>query len=246
MASGEEERQGWERFEALRWEEAEQHFRRALEDDPFRPDALTGIAALYLKAGEPEQARELCEMALAQAERDLPRAKRHTGWEDDRIRPYVRALYYLALTYIEQDAWALAQPALEEVVAWDITGIQGKALDLLGQVLQRINRLEEATHAYLEAAEYLPESYFSAGLVLFLRGKLREAERFWQRGIEHRPELARWLMEFPWVQPLPILRPDDEIYNRAVQYIDYLGELWTFGAKQALASVFVRQRVSIG
>jgi tetratricopeptide (TPR) repeat protein len=246
MASGEEEQQGWERIEAYAWEEAETHFRRALQEDPFRPDALTGIAALYLQAGDPEQARELCEMAVAQAEHDLPRSKRHQGWDDPKVRPYLRALYYLSLSYIEQDAWSLAQPTLEEIVVWDATGMNGKALDLLGQVFLRIGRVDEAAQAFLEAAEFRAQAHFSAGLAMFLRGRYRDAERLWAKGIEQRPQLAEWLMYAPKVRPLPLVVPDATDYNESVQYWEYMDELWARAAREALQAVYQRQAASIG
>ncbi|MCL5117075.1 MAG: tetratricopeptide repeat protein [Firmicutes bacterium] len=246
MSQLDEGQQGWMSMDSQDWGSAEQHFRKALELDPFHPDALTGMAALYLRAGDADQARELCEMATAQAERDLPRTKRHTGWEDLKIRPYIRALYYLALSYIEQHAWALAQPALEEIVAWDVTGMQGSALDLLAQVLHRIGRLEEAVHAYLEAAEYLPEDYYSAGLVLSKLGKRREAERFWRRGLERRPRLASLIAHYPHVMPNPRGGFYDKEFAQGVQYLQYQGELWDNDSKVELAGFYQRRVASNG
>ena len=234
-------KQGWADITKDDWASAEEHFRQALEGDPFHADALTGMAAIYLRAGDPDQARELCEMATAQAERKLPRTKRHTGWEDLSIRPYLRALYYLSLSYIAQHAWALAQPALEEIVAWDVTGMQGEALDLLAQVLHRIGRLEEALHAYLQASEYIPEDYYSAGLVLIQLGRRREAERFWQRGLERRPRLAALIANFPRVVPIPRQPYQDSEFARTVQYLHYNGELWDAESKGELLSLYDRR-----
>lgn len=244
MSELDEGQLGWNSISAHNWDEAETHFRKALEHDPFHADALTGMAALYLRAGDADQARELCEMATAQAERHLPRTKRHTGWDDERIRPYIRALYYLAKSYIDQHAWALAQPALEEVVAWDVTGMQGKALDLLAQVLYRIERLEESVHAFLEAAEYLPEDYYSAGLVLFHLGKRREAERFWRRGLERRPRLAQLISGYPRVVPNPRGAHSDAEFGRAVDYLHHQGELWDAEAKEVLDGLYQRRVAS--
>lgn len=233
---------GWSHLANREWLDAESDFKRALEVDPFFPDALTGMAALYLRAGDIEQARELCEMATAQAERDLPRTKRHTGWTDVHVRPYLRALYYLALSYIRQEAWALAQPALEEIVAWDVTGMEGEALDLLAQVLHRIERYEEAVHAYLQAAEYFPEDYYTAGLILFQLGKLREAERFWRRALERRPNLARLIANYPQVVPHPRGGFQDQDFGRMVEYLELQGELWDGASKAELATLYERRR----
>jgi tetratricopeptide (TPR) repeat protein len=246
MSKEDESSQGWDCLADRAWDDAEEHFKRALEGDPFFPDALTGMAALYLRAGDVEQARELCEMATAQAEHQLPRAKRHTGWADGNIRPYLRALYYMALTYIRQEAWALAQPALEEIVAWDVTGMQGEALDLLAQVLHRIDRRDEAVHAYLQAAEYLPEDYYTAGLVLFQLGKRREAERFWRRGLERRPALAALIAHFPQVVPNPRGGYRDEGFARMVEYLEFQGELWDDASKAELMTMYERRAASSG
>jgi len=246
MSDADESQKGWDAIISEDWRGAEESFRAALEVDPLSPDALTGMAALSLRSGDPEQARELCEMATAQAERDLPRTKRHTGWEDKNIRPYLRALYYLSLSYVAQHAWALAQPALEEIVAWDVTGMQGEALDLLAQVLHRIDRLEEALHAYLEAAEYIPENYYSAGLILFRMGKQREAERFWRRGLERRPRLAVLIANYPQVIPIPRRTHMDREFSRAVQYLQYNGELWDESSKAELAGLYDRRVASNG
>lgn len=235
---------GWASLEAEAWTDAEKYFRRALEVDPFHADALTGMAALYLRAGDPDQARELCEMATAQAERDLPRTKRHTGWDDEKIRPYIRSLYYLSLSYIDQHAWALAQPALEEIVAWDVTGMEGCALDLLAQVLYRIGRVEEAVHAFLEAAEYWPADYYSAGLALFKLGRAREAERFWRRGLERRPRLASLIAHYPRVMPNPRGSFWDKEFAESVKYLQYQGELWDDESQAQLAGFYESRAIS--
>lgn len=238
--------QGWEYLANRAWMDAEAAFKRALAEDPFYPDALTGMAALYLRSGDIEQARELCEMATAQAERSLPRIKRHTGWTDETVRPYLKALYYLALSYIRQQAWALAQPALEEIIGWDITGMQGEALDLLAQVLHRIERREEALHAYLEAAEYFPEDYYTAGLLLFQMGKGREAERYWRRALERRPELARLIAHYPRVVPHPNGGFQDQDFGRMVEYLEFQGELWDSRSQAELAHLYERRLASNG
>ncbi|NMP22365.1 tetratricopeptide repeat protein [Sulfobacillus harzensis] len=246
MSALDEGQKGWASVEVQDWADAEKHFRKALEMDPFQADALTGMAALYLRAGDADQARELCELATAQAERDLPRTKRHTGWDDEQVRPYLRALYYLSLTYIEQHAWALAQPALEEIVAWDVTGMQGRALDLLAQVLYRIERWEEAVHAFLEAAEYIPEDYYSAGLTLFKLGRTREAERFWRRGLERRPRLAALIAHYPHVLVNPRGSFWDQEFRDAVKYLQHQAELWDAASQRELAGFQERRAISNG
>lgn len=246
MSEQEEAQRGWTSVANQDWRQAEEHFRRALEVDPFHADALTGMAALYLRAGDVDQARELCEMATAQAERELPRTKRHTGWWDEKIRPYIRALYYLSLSYVRQEAWALAQPALEEIMAWDVTGMEGEAVDLLAQVLHRIERWEEAVHAYLQAAEYIPEDYYTAGLLLFRMGKHREAERFWRRALERRPRLATLIAHHPRVVPNPRGGFNDPEFARMIDYLEYQIELWDTASKEELAGLYERRAASHG
>lgn len=246
MAKEEDIAQAWQLMAERNFVAAHALFRQALEGDPLDPDALTGVAALYLKSGDIEQARDLCEMACAQAERNLPRGKRHTGWHDSVVRPYLRALYYLALTYVRQGAWALAQPALEEIIGWDITGMRGEALDLLAQVLHRIERYEEAVHAYLEAAEYFPEDYYSAGLVLMQLGKRREAERWWRRGVERRPGLASLISYYPHVIPNPRGSFANDEFARAIEYLDDQADLWDADSKAELAGFNERCAAAIG
>ncbi|MCY0897929.1 MAG: tetratricopeptide repeat protein [Firmicutes bacterium] len=242
MSEIDETQRGWASVSSRDWRAAEEHFRRVLEANPFDADALTGMAALYLHVGDADQARELCEMAVAQAERDLPRARRHTtGWDDAKVRPYLRALFYLSLAYVHEEAWALAQPALEEIVAWDVTGMGGEALNLLAQVLHRIDRLDDAAHAYVEAAEYIPEAYYSAGLAYWRLGKRREAERMWRRGLERRPQLAALIVHYPRVLPNPRGGLQDPEFNRAVEYLEYLGELWDEESKSELAHLYERR-----
>ena len=241
MSNEDDIAQGWDNLAEWKWLEAEGHFKRVLEADPFCPDALTGMAALYLRIGDADQARELCEMATAQAERELPRAKRHTGWNDEKVRPYLKALYYLALSYIRQEAWALAQPALEEILAWDSTGLEGDALDLLAQVLHRIERWEEAVQTYLLAAEYFPEDYYTVGLILLSLGKRRDAERFWRRALELCPGLAFLIIHYPKITLNPRGAFWDEDFGRMVEYLEYQGELWDMASRSELAGLCERR-----
>jgi Tfp pilus assembly protein PilF len=67
MTKEDDAQQGWDLMANREWEQAEACFRQVLAVDPFYPDALTGMAALYLRLDEIEQARELCEMATSQA-----------------------------------------------------------------------------------------------------------------------------------------------------------------------------------
>lgn len=237
---------GWEAIGNHEWEQAEEHFRGVLEFNPFHADALAGMAALYLNAGDIEQARELCEVAAAQAERDLPRSKRHTGWDDAVLRPYLRSLYYLSLTYIRQDAWALAQPALEEIVAWDVSGMEGRALTLLAQVLHRIERWEEAVHAYLQAAEYFPEDYYTAGLLLFQLGKSREAERMWRRALDRRPDLATFIVHYPRLVPHPRGGGISLEFQQTIDYLQSQGAFWDEPSKAELSQLYGRRQASWG
>lgn len=246
MTPAEEARRGWELLDLEEYQSAEDHFRQALEAEPLGADALTGMGAIYRVYGDVEQAHELLEMAIAQAERLLPRSKRHTDGDEESVRPYVRALYQLALTFVSEDAFALAQPALEEVVAWDGTAMGGRALFLLGLVLQQLGRLDEATHAYLEAAERVPEAHYSAGLTLFLSGRQREAERFWRMGVAKRPLVSLWVSHYPQVRPLPVRVPSDLEFTQASRYVEHTGWLWTPEARAHLAGLTEEPSASSG
>lgn len=230
----EEEQLGWQHIENGQLEHAESHFRRALELDPFRADALNGLGTVYLKWGELSQALELFQMAIAQAELALPRKKRHTGWQDESIRPYLRGLYNLATTLSRLEYWDGVRESLEELLAWDPAGMDGTIFYLLGHAYHRLGRLAEALHAYREASGTAEVDY-SMGLLYLESQRTRDAERAWTRAIHHLAEVVPLLRYYPRVQPISSV--GDTTFSRAARYVELQRDLWNEKACQALGRV---------
>lgn len=234
LVADDEERLGWLSIQSGEYQIAERHFRQALAVDPFRADALNGLGVILLKEGDLEQARELFEMALSHAEQELPRRKRHTGWNDDSVRPYLRGLYYMALLFIQDDHWDQVRQPLEELVAWDSSGIDGEAYYLLGQAYHRLGRLEEAIDAYRNAQDHYAEVTYSIGLAYFDLKKMQEARRIWQEAIRQFPEIALFVSYYPRVRPIPLKRSDSTHFLQASRYIEQNGDLWTEESRRTL------------
>ncbi len=237
MAAREEERLGWKDMEHGELENAEIHFRRALELDPYRADSLNGLGQVYLSWGELEQAQELFQMALAQAEQDLPRNKRHTSWDDASIRPYLRALYHLGVTLFRQERWDEAQEPLEELVAWDAKALGGDGYYLLGLLGLRTGRPKDAAEFFQESLARYPEAFYSLGLSYFLQGRLTEARQAWSDGLDVVPGLSAFIVGFPALLPLPVWKSSDETFVRTSRYIENTIDLWTAPAKGDLRAL---------
>ncbi len=231
MLAPEEEQLGWKHIANGQLENAESHFRRALELDPLRADALNGLGTVYLEWGELEQAQELFQMAIAQAEIQLPRKKRHTGWDDEVVRPYLRGLNQLALTFSKMDYWPGVQHALEELLAWDAEGMQGRAFSLLGEAYLRTGHLAESLHAYQEAP-HTPETDYTLGLIFFISGQVREASQAWERAYQKLPEALPLLCHYPVVRAIG--GASDTNFGRAARYAFTFTDLWTVESRVAL------------
>ncbi|MCY0884482.1 MAG: tetratricopeptide repeat protein [Firmicutes bacterium] len=234
MAAQEEEAQGWQDIAQGELEAAERHFRRALELDPSRADALNGLGTVYLSWGDLEEAAELFRMAILQAEQDLPRRKRRTGWQDAQVRPYVRGLYHLSLTQIRRGLWDEAIDLLRELIAWDSGGMDGEAHYLLGQMQQRHGRLEEAAAAYTAASAHLDEAWYALGLVRFLEGREREARAAWREALGRLPGVVPFLLYYPRLVPIPAPRIEDTPFLILRRYVIDNADLWTSAARAAL------------
>lgn len=237
MAAQEEEAQGWQDIAQGQLEEAELHFRRALELDPSRADALNGLGTVYLSWGDLEEAAELFRMAILQAEQDLPRRKRRTGWHDAQVRPYVRGLYHLSLTQIRRGLWDDAVDLLRELIAWDSGGMDGEAHYLLGQMHQRHGRLEEAEAAYEAAGGHLDEAWYALVLVRFLGGRPIEARAAWREALSRLPAVVPFLLYYPRLLPIPSPKIEDTGFLVLRRYVIDNADLWTEEAKAALAEL---------
>lgn len=231
MLAPEEEQLGWKHIANGQLENAESHFRRALELDPLRADALNGLGTVYLEWGELEQAQELFQMAIAQAEVQLPRMKRHTGWDDELVRPYLRGLNQLSLTFSKMGYWAGVQQALEELLAWDQEGLQGRAFALLGEAHLRSGHLTEALSAY-QKAPHTPEIAYTLGLVFFANGRRKEARQAWLEAYRRLPEALPLLCHYPIVRAIG--GASDTNFGRAARYAFAIQDLWTTESRAEL------------
>ncbi|MDA8195192.1 MAG: tetratricopeptide repeat protein [Thermaerobacter sp.] len=234
MTERDDERTGWDKLETGHYEEAETAFRSVLEINPLHSSALTGLGVIYLAAGEVDQARDLLEMALSQAERELPRKKRHARADDPLVRPYVRALFYLAVASAEEGEWEQVVDPLEDLMAWDASGFNGDAILLLAQGYHRTGRLEEAARTYLESGDKHPEALYSLGLVYFQQGRVKDAERFWLRALRRHPELAFLIARYPRVRALPLSPIRHREFSANAEYIEATVDLWPMEARAAL------------
>lgn len=233
LAARDEEILGWQRLEEGRLEEAEGHFRRSLELDPDRIDALNGLGMVYLRWDDLDEAAELFQMAIAMAEPLLPRRKRRTGWQDPAVRPYIRALMALAVTRVRRGAYDEAVAPLETAIAWDPGGAEGEAFLWLGQCHHRLGDLARAREAYGWARAKRPEAWFLHGLVADLMGDAAEARRSFRTGADLFPELTPLLAYYPRVRGFPG-GPGHGRYAQAVAFVEETIDLWTASAQRHL------------
>jgi tetratricopeptide (TPR) repeat protein len=202
VASREQEQEGWRCLEEGRLEEAEGFFRRALELDPDRAEALLGLGQVYLHWDELHEAAELFQMAMALAEPRLPRGRR-VNPRDAAVRAYVDGLGFLALTRIRRLAWEEAVGPLQEILAWDEDGRDGEAYLHLGYCQHRLGEMAEALAAYGAARPRHPAAWYLYGLAALKLGRLEEAVQSFQEGWTVWPEAATLLAYWPRVIGLP-------------------------------------------
>ena len=240
MVAFEEEEMGWLEMRAGQLEAAEDHFRRALELEPTRSDSLIGLGVVYLAWGEVEDAEELFHLALVRAEERLPQKRGSQAGTDPKVRPYLRALYHLAVTAIRRSLWEEAEVFLRQMLAWDPDGMEGEAFPLLGEAYHRRGRLEEAAYYYECALERDLWSWYSLGAVYLAVGKEAAAEPLLRHALQKAPELGRWIMYFPKVVPLPGGTIADDAFRQSVSYLlDHI-DLWPESSRLALRSMAER------
>lgn len=237
MVAIEEERMGWQEMRRGQLELAEDHFRRALELEPMRPDSLNGLGVVYLAWGELDEAEELFRMALIYAEKDLPRRRPQAAKLDPLVEPYLRALYHLAVTYIRQGLWDEAEIPLQQILAWDEDGMDGEAFALLGEACHRDGRLDEAVYYYERGLGHDVWCWYSLGSVYLSSGRSAEAERVLRHALHQEPEVGHWIMYFPKVVPLPNGTATDESFRQAVSYlVDHI-DLWPEPSRRQLTQI---------
>lgn len=241
MVAEELERKGWEQLDAGVLEEAEEYFRQALELDPLRIDALTGLGVIFSSWREYEQAEEIFRLAVAQAERELPRNRRNPSPSDVRVRLYLRSLYYLAKNYVRQYLWTEARHVLKEVLAWDPSGLDGKAHVLMGYAYHRIYDKRQAIHYYEKVVDTRPDVHFSLGLIYYQKGQATLAEKAWAAAAAQCPELAQAIVMHPQVVPIRIRGwAQDHRFKQVSRYIEETIDLWSSEDKRALRQLVER------
>lgn len=222
-------------------DEAEGHFRRSLEMDPARVDALNGLGSVYLSWNELDEAAELFQMAIQMAEPELPRRRRRAGWQDPGLRPYLRALYSLAMTRIRRGAVEEASAPLEELIGWDPAGLDGEAFLLLGQCRQRLGQIEAAHALYEKARAKHVHAWYLHGLTAYLLGRPDEAARSLRTGATLLPEVAPLVAFHPQVRGLPVDSAGDA-HRHAVRFVDTTVGLWTSESRRFLQEVLYSDR----
>jgi tetratricopeptide (TPR) repeat protein len=241
LAARDEELLGWRRLQEGRLDEAEGHFRRSLEMDPARVDALNGLGSVYLSWNELDEAAELFQMAIQMAEPELPRRRRRAGWQDPGLRPYLRALYSLAMTRIRRGAVEAAVGPLEDLIGWDAGGLDGEAFLLLGQCRQRLGQIEEAHSFYEKARVKHVHAWYLHGLTAYLLGHLDEAARSLRTAGTLLPEVAPLVAFHPQVRGL-MVESADETHRHAVRFVESTAGLWTADSRKFLREVLASDR----
>ena len=226
MASREQEQEGWRCLEEGRLEEAEGFFRRALELDPDRVEALLGLGQVYLNWDELYEAAELFQMAMALAEPRLPRGRR-VNPRDAAVRAYVEGLGLLALTRVRRLAWEEAVLPLQEILVWDEGGRDGETHLLLGYCRHRMGDLDGAVAAYAAARERHPAAWYLHGLVALKLGHLEEAAVSFQEGWRIWPEAATLIAYWPRVVGLPRRGPASLSAMDPARFTSMTIDLWS-------------------
>ncbi|MDA8200776.1 MAG: tetratricopeptide repeat protein [Thermaerobacter sp.] len=242
MAAREEEMLGWKRLEQGQLDRAEGHFRRSLEMDPDRVEALNGLGQVYMAWDELDEAAELFQMALAIAEPNLPRGKRRTGWHDPHVRPYLRSLHLLAMTRIRRGAYQSAAEPLETMLAWDATGVDGEAYLLLGQCRQRLGEVEVADACYEKARLKHPHAWYLYGLTRLLLGHGPDAVHCFKAAVDVVPEVAPLLAFYPRVRGIG--GEGAPRHRQAVQFVNATVDLFTRESRELLRSLMTGEVAS--
>lgn len=235
MAANEEERRGWEEIRSGALDAAEHHFRRALELDPHRVDALNGLGTVYLSWGEFEEARELFQLAVMQARYRLPQRRRLAGgWKDEELRPYLRGLYQLAVSFIRQRLWVEAVRPLEEILTWDEDGIRGEVYYRLGQIALHLGDNVAAVERLKRTPPQHPFACYLLALAYLQEGREAEADRMMSRAVIRHPEIAPLLIHYPAVMPIPAHETRDLDFRRLIRFVEETAELWDQAARDRL------------
>jgi tetratricopeptide (TPR) repeat protein len=190
------------------YDQAEEFFRQALEDDPSSAEALYGIGSVYLQQQKTAEARESFERAIklrAAYPGTLPNAWNNLGIlaaregnTDSAIADFEHALeidpaHSIALlnlgnAYRQKKDWAPAKNTLERALALDSE--DPEANYSLGMVYAQLNDTEQA-HEYLTKAIALrpvyPEALNNLGILYLRTRRPEEAIRSFEESMRVAP-----------------------------------------------------------
>jgi tetratricopeptide (TPR) repeat protein len=195
-------------YERGYYEQAEEFFRQALEDDPSSAEAFYGIGSVYLQQQKAAEARENFERAIklhAAYPGTLPNAWNNLGIlaaregnTDSAIADFEHALeiepaHSIALlnlgnAYRQKKDWAAAKSTLERALV--LNPENPEANYSLGMVYAQLNETDRA-HEYLTKAIALrpvyPEALNNLGILYLRTGRTEEAIRSFQESIRLAP-----------------------------------------------------------
>lgn len=223
---------GWEALgENVR--QAERHFRKALEGDPFLADAYNGLAGVAearnnLAAAEAHY-RKAYELARETLGTESPKA--FYWWGELETRPYMRARQGLGWIYWQTGRYHEAIGEYETLLRLNPNDNQG-ARYVAAPLYQLAGDLEGARKAYERYARSYrddwgdPHHSFCWGLALYATGRPEQALLRWHAAFFQNVYLAPLLLN----EPLP---PTDLWLNTnlkwpdyAEDYLDLYGVLW--------------------
>ncbi|MCL6563917.1 MAG: tetratricopeptide repeat protein [Firmicutes bacterium] len=238
MIAADEEKLGWKEVESGRLEAAEAHFRRALELDPERADALNGLGVVYLSWGEYAQAEELFAMAVRQARERLPQRRRVGRQDAEALVPYWRGLYQLAVTFARQGLWEEVLPPLDTLLGWGPSPYTADAFFLLGEAQHRLGHRKAAALAYEEAAQERPLAWYALGLVERQVGFEDDAWEHFAKAVRRAPEAAPLILFYPKVLALPVFPSASESFAEAAGFVAEQIDLWDEASREMLFEVW--------
>jgi tetratricopeptide (TPR) repeat protein len=153
--------------------EALEHYQKALEINPYYPDARNNLGTLFLNQGRIDEAINQFKKAL-------------------EIEPnYLNAHYNLGNALLE--VGRIDEAIVQFRRALEIKPDDADTYYNLGVALMRVGRSDEAIGCFQKVIEFKPDSvgaYNNLALVLFTQGKFNEAIKEYQRTLELMPNYA--------------------------------------------------------
>lgn len=183
-----------------RFEDAERHYRRALERSRDRAELWNELGRALNNLGRVIEARDAFEKATELAPQeaepwnnlghvwrrlgDPSRAARNFERATEAAPDYAEAFFNLAATLLADDQPARAERALQKVLA--VRPSDARAWTHLGICLYVQGRLEKACEAYsksLDLAEEGPDALVNYGIALHALGKHSDAAAAFRRAV---------------------------------------------------------------